>query len=499
MNSIRKFLATSKHPVATLLVLLFLFLNLAPVTAAAQLPRAFVTGQQYIPEFIRDQQKANDKVEARGFLPLNDIDVPRELWPDRSPTLQITTFLVPVGRLQIFDSTGGEISKKYLVTINGKRYFKFLVHPLSLDFYEREFAGYSRIDELQATPLASHRSMVAWNTDSDVPDATMIKVSLDRIVGGVRRILSRGQLERAFAVSTLLKEENITELNRMGIYLIDEPLNVILKSNHPDGRDSGFSIRETVTLNPDERLVPMFSFYAQRGRRISDFARAVKKLGISPRQFAFEQIMKPMIDHLFHMAFQIGVIPDAHEQNVSVVLKNGAWTEKFYYLDLAGFYLNPQARKKAGKNTRAIDGQVDFENLLVERANIIEKIETYLVRSNFYAMANAIAKASGTDVDDERAWVQEKARNLMRGKVMALTGDDVQSARAQKTAITKYLNDYTVPDDIEREQRLKRLARNRNKNRNGTDQSATRSAPRSCGEMMIVGGSGLSREKNASM
>jgi siderophore synthetase component len=193
-----------------------------------------------------------------------------------------------------------------------------------------------------------------WNPKTDEAPFGM-KVSLDAKIGGTMRNLSQSQIERSAASSALINTfKNDPSLEKEGIIFQDEPFSVYLKD-----KKYGFSYRDLPPITSKEtEVLPMFSLYSTSAdggdspiikmirSEISKFPGRDKKE--VAKEFIEKTIIEPLSRHYTYLSLSQGFVGEPHEQNVSIELKEGMPTGKFYYKDLAGFHINPEMRKAQG-------------------------------------------------------------------------------------------------------------------------------------------------------
>lgn len=371
---------------------------LLPNAAAAKIlkdglynTKEMLGGFHSLPEHIKKQlqleQLLNDRIEnTRLFSSINQNTLPLKYYPESRPVFRLYHVDVPLEDLRVF-STGKVPEDLIYVEKEGKRYVRFFIHPKSKELFREALAKYEwwQQDYL-ATPTSSHRSLIAW--DPKNPNKVFgVKTSLDAKIGETRRILSTSQIERAAASSALVNTFDKKAMEKEGIFWIDEPVGVELKS-----KQMGYAIRELVAPSVGAELIPPFSIYSAPPDGHPMVIGMVKKSGLGAKEFAEKFVIGPMTRQFMFLSMTEGFIGEPHEQNLLMEIKNGLPTGRYYYRDLAGFHINADLRAAAGKNMSFLPPGIAQESLKAERARPVENAITYLRQSNFYAMQKALQK-----------------------------------------------------------------------------------------------------------
>jgi hypothetical protein len=186
----------------------------------------------------RAEQLENDRVENRRvFDVLNQNEIDPSQMPEKQPLLEIEKLFLPRNQVEVIDTQNGAGEKSLTVTIDGKTYVELLIHPESRGLYVNERTASPSVELYQGTPLSSIRSMFIWKPGKpSLP--SYVKLTLNRWIGGALRILTKGQIERAAAISYLLKSMDLKKYSDEGIHFVDEPLHVYLLRNK-----TGYSVR----------------------------------------------------------------------------------------------------------------------------------------------------------------------------------------------------------------------------------------------------------------
>jgi hypothetical protein len=375
---------------------------------------------------LNAEQLANDRIENRRvFNVLNQNEIDPSQMPENQPVLPIEKILIPLDQVEVIDTLGGAGTKQIMVTINGKSYVEFFVHPDSRELYLDEISTSPLVEFYEGTPLSSIRSMFIWKAGI-AAHPSYIKLTLNRWLGSALRILTKGQIERAVAISYLLKSMNLKRYSGEGIHFIDEPLHVYLKRNK-----TGYTVRNFPSLKKGDELIPMFALYSRKNRGTSLLVEIIKAGGHDPREFVKKSIIQPMIRHHLLLGLEEGLVGDSHEQNVMVLLHKGKWTGQFYYRDLAGFDVNPELRTQAGSDMSFLPEGFDRKNLKPDRADVIEKALDYILNSNFYALHESLKREFGISW----SWIKNETMQTLKEEVFRETGVRATTKYQLKRAI----------------------------------------------------------------
>ena len=112
---------------------------------------------------------------------------------------------------------------------------------------------------------------------------------------------------------------------------------------------------------------------------------------------------------------------------------------------MAGFDVNAILRAKVGKDMSFLPPDFPRDHLHFFRADPIQKIQDYLVNSNFYALTTAL---KGTPYEVSREWVDATIMRLLSAEITLRTGAGGVTFPALKTAVTKYTHEKTDCRDL---------------------------------------------------
>lgn len=393
--------------------------------------RGFFDLPRSIASWLIWEQGLNDRVEDLNNFPDSIQDnngISPEYLPERRPVFWIDTVEIPIEEARVLRT--GKIPAQLFVNRGGRRYVRFFIHPESRKFFAKKLRKYKVKREYLATPTSSHRSLVIWNPDTKEPPLG-VKVSLDVDIGGVRRLVSRGQIERAAAASALIKTIPEADLQRLKIRFFDEPVGV-----HPQGIDYGFSLRELALKLPEGvEIVPLFSLFSKPARGPPPIVNLAKRSGLPILEFCRKAVIDPLVEQAVYLAFEHGLVGEPHEQNVLMEIKNGSPSGAFWYRDMSGHSINPGLRSTAGKDDSFMPKGIAQRSLRVERSDLLSNVRSYIGESTLYAMG----KALNTHYPEIRPKVlQDLLRERLALAVSKRTGIESSNYREMSKAIKDY-------------------------------------------------------------
>ncbi|MBI2605048.1 MAG: hypothetical protein HYW49_03100 [Deltaproteobacteria bacterium] len=407
--------------------------------------RGFYDLPRGIVEWLNNEQRLNDRIEnVDVFDSVKETTLEPVYSPENRPTFWIYTVEVPESEgFRIF-TTKKRVPAGILLARDGKRVFRFFVHPASKKYFEKFLRGYAWKREYLATPTASHRSLLVWNPLTD-DSPIAIKVSLDAEIGGSNRLLSRSQIERAVIMSTLINAIPENELEAQGIRFLDEPASAIL-----DAADAGTAVRALPrTLLEGDRsvkLIPMFSVYSKPPGKEPSIVQSIRASGLPPREFLERFLIASLVRQHAWLAFHHGLSAEPHEQNVMIELKDGKPTGVFYYRDLGGFHLIPGLRVAAGKPLPLLPSGFDPGSLKLERANYVVHAYDYLLHSNLHAMTESTRRYFP---EITRAWTTKTFLKCISDAVRGYTGSVAVTEASLKAAVTRYMKKFETKTRFE--------------------------------------------------
>jgi hypothetical protein len=198
--------------------------------------------------------------------------------------------------------------------------------------------GAERIGEWWATPTASYRSVLAWETEQG-RQPLVLKLSLDAVVGRAHRALREGQVARAVVVSSLLDTVPKAHCHELGLDWFREPAGAA--ETHGC---TGWLLRQLpgVLSRPGRRrLVPAFSLISRERGGAPPLVRLIRRRRRRPEAFVVREILRPYVRALAYLLFEQGLQYEGHMQNVLFeVGGDGTLTGRFVLRDLSDTTVN---------------------------------------------------------------------------------------------------------------------------------------------------------------
>lgn len=177
-----------------------------------------------------------------------------------------------------------------------------------------------------------------------------IKLHYPGVIGRLNRKLGFQELISGIEITCILEEAHRN--NKLPAYFgyMPESYGRLFR----DGQNEiGYIIRELPETIKDYYLVPGFSLFSY-DRNVPDAPQLLKQIlerSNSPIEFFFEEICFKLIDIFFWCAFEEGLIPEMHSQNV-VFAFNKEWeVEKIVLRDFESIDKDISIRRKLGKHT----------------------------------------------------------------------------------------------------------------------------------------------------
>ncbi len=167
------------------------------------------------------------------------------------------------------------------------------------------------LDDVWATPTASHRSVLAWRHGRP---PVVLKLSLGVRVGRARRALTEEQVACGVVISRLLETIPRSDREALRFDWFSEPAGAV-----ETGSRSGWLLRRlpAATREPGAgALLPAFSLTAPRGERLPLLVDWIRRSGLPPEAFVVERLLRSYVDVLAYLLFEQGLQVEGHPQNV---------------------------------------------------------------------------------------------------------------------------------------------------------------------------------------
>lgn len=367
---------------------LSLFLWIGPVFAGKGIP-------PIIKEYIYREQNLNNHYARIGH------QVKTQLLPEYSPqegkSFEIPYLELPLDEIKKIDlgQLQPKIARQLIFERDGKKYFKFFIHPQSTKLYEPWIAKFGGIKgHFMATATSSGRTLVVWNHKLKNPHPFMVKGSMDIMQFGFGRGVDQWELEKSVHLSKELGQIPKKDLKKHKIGFMNESYGV-----HPTISDNIKSLYFTTdehnpklykmlngsTTNPEEikklglaegeyhavegnsyneingliiremdldspewkskQIYPLFSIFAEDEKlkkkknvqNVPLIAKMWKASGLEWEKFLKENILRPLIHGVGYLTMGQGIFLHTHTQNMLVQVNHEKnRIEKVLFRDFEG-------------------------------------------------------------------------------------------------------------------------------------------------------------------
>jgi len=313
-----------------------------------------------ISPWIYLEQVVNNRNMGSNFqiLPLDHSNLDARFDPMNRPVIKMGYLEIPVDESNSKVDNDG-LSKRakrvYFFKRGGKLYERMFIHPLMEHKYQAEIKqwgvpykddkGVTRYrvhyGDFAATLTASLRSWVTWNIKNPEEWAGP-KTSLAVTVQTDRKN-DLDKLERAYAVSLIVRGIDPKILEKLGVDFLLEPM-VQNTFNIKDGKSYGninrdYGDREMVHPNGKARYAPGFAITsAGPNGEAPLLIKMIEQSGMTAENFIYEKMMGPLARINAYLTYQLGLIGELHQQNVLFELdEKGMLTGRVLIRDLDAF------------------------------------------------------------------------------------------------------------------------------------------------------------------
>lgn len=381
-------------------------------------------------QWIHQEQRLNDRTIRTGDYPIHPSSVPPDFRPEQQPVFWLPEFEAPAEQFRLFQNPKHALP--WYLSGSSAGFYAHLVHPLSVSYFlNRGMKGVRwREPRFLASPLASHRTLLVWNPQSEIPPFS-IKASLNVWVGGLNRNVRLKEIRRSVGMSALLAGIPGADLNRQGILLLDDAIGLLHKQTN-----AGLLARDAPwKLNAGEEIVPVFSLLASAhgGRpRIVDLITSSR---LEPAAWVDKFILRPLIYQAYFLGMTEGLVGEMHEQNILMELRNGVPTRRFWHRDLGGFLLDQHLRRLALKGFEELPATIRRHHLGPDMAvfHLIHRM--YLQESMVYAIGEALRKYFEIPADNFADLYNVRVRELQN---LILSAVGIRTTRNFEKDLERY-------------------------------------------------------------
>ena len=230
-------------------------------------------------------------------------------------------------------------------TPEGNREVLFLVHPKSEALFVPLTSRYlDKKIEVSAIALSSFRTLLVAFPQAEGRFAYwMVKTSLNELIRGSTRVLSRKESAGSVAVAQVLKQKLLKSPQTPNLSIVDDVFSFV---PHSPG-NAGMIVRRIPQelLDPTGRvqLVPFFAFFGSANTR--SFEALLRSTPLKSAEFVQERILRPYARTMINLAFRKSVSLEAHAQNLLLRIDSASdqpiLGAEFAFRDLGGVSLVP--------------------------------------------------------------------------------------------------------------------------------------------------------------
>jgi hypothetical protein len=228
-------------------------------------------------------------------------------------------------------------------TPQGTREVLLLVHPQSEALFAPLTSRYGdKKIEVSAIALSSFRTLLVALPQLDGHFAYgMVKTSLNEVIRGSARVLSRKESAGSVAAARVVKQKLLKSPQTPSLSILEDVFSFV---PHSPG-NAGMIVRQIPPelLEPTGRaqLIPFFAFFGKGNARV--FEVLLRASSLSSSEFLRERIFRPYVRALIDLVFRKKVSLEAHAQNL--LLRIDSATDQpilgaeFAFRDLGGVSL----------------------------------------------------------------------------------------------------------------------------------------------------------------
>jgi hypothetical protein len=383
-------------------------------------------------KWIHQEQRLNDRIVSKGDYPIQPTSVPPDFRPEMQPVFWLPEFEAPQDQFRLFQNPTYPLP--WYLSGSSSGFYSHPVHPLSVQYFlNRDMKGARwREPRFMATPMASHRTLLVWNPQSNIPPFA-VKTSLNVWIGGLNRNVRLNELKRSVGMSSLLAAIPRADLDHQGILLLDDPVGLVHKQTN-----AGLLARDTPwKLNAGEEIIPIFSLLASPHGRSPRIVDLVTSSRLEPTAWVDKFIFTPLIYQAYFLGMTEGLVGEMHEQNILMELRDGMPTKRFWHRDLGGFLLDRKLRRLADKGFEGLPAGIHERHLGRDVAVFHPVLRMYLQQSMGYAVGQALRNHFEIPVDDFADLYNVRASELQN---LIFSADGIRTTKNFEKDLDRYRN-----------------------------------------------------------
>ena len=374
-------------------------------------------------QLLYDEQVLHNKAlwGYRGF----DTPMDKKYWPENRPKFKLPYYLIPEEDSEYLQSKSieGSTLSQISETIDGKKYYKLFVHPVSFKHYEFLQGHYKFIDshmtEFTAAPTSSYRSLLVWNHEKKMKPF-ISKVTLDTtIIGKISRVVKRREVLRSLANQRAFDEIGRETLNEIGVDFYDESAGLNIGKDIPGAPEvlGGQLIREIPdkVIEGKARWASLSTVMSPEGSGKPLIMQMIEKSGMSSEEFFEKVFIDGYMDMFEQFSFVRGFNFEPHSQNLSMEIVDGVPSGNWVHRDFGGFWPDILKIIESGGPVEALmnEGHADDFYFRDARSNFANSYAFFYKRQVFDYVLREIKKYDKTITTKV-----EKRLNIKIGKRM---------------------------------------------------------------------------------
>lgn len=358
-------------------------------------------------KWIHQEQNLNDRTICEEDYSIEPKSVPPDFWPEMQPVFWLPEFEAPKNEFRLFQNPTKPVP--WYLSAGSSSFFSHPVHPLSVNYYlsRKMKSARWRTPRFLATPMASHRTLLAWSPRSKRPPFS-VKTSVNVWIGGLNRNLKLDEIRLSVGMSSLLAEVPRSEMEAQGILLIDDLIGLLHEQTN-----AGLLARESPSkLDAGEEILPMFSLVASRNSGRPRIVDLIKASRLGPVAWVNKFIFTPLIYQAYFLGMTEGLVGEMHEQNILMELRDGVPTRRFWHRDLGGFLLDRHLRRLAGRGFAQLPAHIHERHLGRDIAVFHLLLGMYLHGSLGYAVSHALRNHFAVSAEELTAVYKQRVSSL---------------------------------------------------------------------------------------
>ncbi len=392
----------------------------APVSSFIETEQALVFGHHLHPtpksrQGMSEEELALYSPEMEASFPLHYFRAHRSMVSEGSALPESATELIKAELKKDAASSDGA-KQRYC---NADEHALIPAHPWQAEFLlakpeVRDLIERGLLEHLGAlgsphSPTSSIRTV--YRRDAEF----MLKLSLNVKITNSARNNLRKELRRGVKVCRILESEIGAELRERfpEFEIIRDPAHITVDTYGEN--ESGFEV--VLRENPfrgDEDVTPVISLCQDgvSGRR-SRLSRIVERLsqeeGRPTEEVSldwFRRYLDVSLRPILWLYFAHGIVPEAHQQNTVLELREG-YPGRFFYRDNQGYYFRESAREALERRLPGIN-EIEDDTVVAEEISD-ERLRYYFFINNLFGLINAFGCAG---LVDERQLLAELRSTL---------------------------------------------------------------------------------------